>query len=100
MAREIIWSEEAVADLEALADYITRDSAVYAASFVREILDASNTLSKFPKRGRVVPELSDSNIRELFIRDYKLIYLVERSRIVILGLIHGSRNLNRPWKGK
>ncbi|MBS3908583.1 MAG: type II toxin-antitoxin system RelE/ParE family toxin [Actinobacteria bacterium] len=100
MAREVVWSAEAVADIEALANYIARDSAAYATSFVQEILDSSKTLSSFSKRGRIVPELDDSSVRELLIRDYRIIYHVEKSRIIILGLIHGSRDLNKPWKSK
>lgn len=41
MARKVIWSHEATADLESLADYIARDSAFYAAALVQEIIDAS-----------------------------------------------------------
>ncbi len=33
MARIVIWSYEATADLEAIADYIARDPTFYAASF-------------------------------------------------------------------
>lgn len=34
MAREIVWSYEATDDLDAIAAYIARDSAFYAASFM------------------------------------------------------------------
>ncbi len=44
MARKIIWSFEATADLEAIADYIARDSSFYAASFVIEVREASRSL--------------------------------------------------------
>jgi toxin ParE1/3/4 len=98
MARKIVWSYEAVADLEALAEYIARDSTFYAASFVQEIRDASRSLARFAERGRVVPELSNSKIRELFIKDYRLVYDIEKGRIVILGLIHGKRDLARLWE--
>jgi plasmid stabilization system protein ParE len=41
MARKIVWSFEATADLEAIADYIARDSSFYAASFVIEVRAAT-----------------------------------------------------------
>lgn len=100
MARKVIWSYEATADLEALAEYIAHDSVFYAAAFVREILAASRSLEVFPERGRIVPELANPNIRELFVRDYRLIYTIEESRVVALGLIHGKRDLKRLWKEK
>jgi hypothetical protein len=36
MARQIVWSYEASADIEALANYISRDSIFYAAAFIQE----------------------------------------------------------------
>ncbi len=99
MARQVVWSYEATADLDAIANYIARDSKFYTASFVQEILDASYSLKMFGERGRVVPELDNPNIRELLIKEYRLIYHieVEESRIVILGLIHGKRDLRKLW---
>ena len=98
MARKVNWAYEATTDLEALAEYIARDSAFYASAFVREIRDASRLLNEFSERGRIVPELGNPNIRELFVREYRLIYSIEESRVVILGLIHGKRDLKRLWK--
>ncbi|HKZ72332.1 MAG TPA: type II toxin-antitoxin system RelE/ParE family toxin [Nitrospirota bacterium] len=98
MAREIIWSHEATSDLETLANYIARDSSFYAAAFVQEILDASRSLNEFSERGRIVPELSYPAIRELFVREYRLIYSIEESRVIILGLIHGKRDLKKLWE--
>ena len=70
----------------------------YASAFVQEIRDASRSLNEFSERGRIVPELGNPNIRELFVREYRLIYSIEESRVVILGLIHGKRDLKRLWK--
>jgi plasmid stabilization system protein ParE len=97
MARKVVWSYESTDDLEAVAEYIARDSSFYAAAFVREVLDASRSLNEFSERGRIVPELGNPNIRELFVREYRLIYSIEESRVVILGLIHGKRDLKRLW---
>lgn len=98
MARKVVWSYEAASDLESLAEYIARDSAFYAAAFVQEIIDASRSLDNFPERGRIVPEAGSPNIRELFVREYRLIYSIEEKRAVILGLVHGKRDLKRLWK--
>ncbi len=97
MARKVVWSYEATDDLEAVAKYIARDSAFYAAAFVREVLDASRSLNEFSERGRIVPELANPDIRELFVKEYRLIYSIEESRVVVLGLIHGKRDLEKLW---
>ncbi|MDP2157136.1 MAG: type II toxin-antitoxin system RelE/ParE family toxin [Nitrospirota bacterium] len=98
MARKIVWSFEATADLGTIADYIAKDSAFYAASFVQEIREASRSLNVFSERGRIVPELSNQNIRELFIKEYRLVYSIEETRVVIVGLIHGRRDLKALWE--
>lgn len=98
MARKIVWSFEATDDLKAIADYIAKDSAFYATAFVQEIRDASRSLKDFFERGRIVPELSNPNIRELFVKEYRFIYSIEEVCVVILGIIHGKRDLKILWK--
>jgi len=98
MARKVIWAYEATADLDVLTGYIARDSFFYATAFVQEILTASRSLDQFAERGRIVPELCDPNVRELFVGDYRLIYAIEEHSIDILGLIHGRRDLKRLWE--
>jgi plasmid stabilization system protein ParE len=64
MARKVVWSYEVTDDLEAVAEYIARDSSFYAAAFVREVLDAGRLLNEFSERGRIVPELANPDIRD------------------------------------
>jgi toxin ParE1/3/4 len=98
MARKIIWSYGATDDLDAIAEYIARDSPFYAAAFTQQILDASRSLNEFSEKGRIVLELGNPNVRELFIRDYRLIYSLEQSHVVILALVHGARDLKAFWE--
>ena len=97
MAQRVIWTETAWIDLETIADYIARDSPYYAASFVREIRDHARSLSRMAMRGHVVPEIGDKQIRELIIRSYRLIYRVEKSRVAVLAIVHGGRDLKALW---
>jgi plasmid stabilization system protein ParE len=98
MDRKVIWSYEATDDLDALAEYIARDSSFYAAAFTQQVLDISRSLNVFSERGRIVPELGNPDIRELLIREYRLIYNIEQSRVVILALVHGARDLKALWE--
>jgi plasmid stabilization system protein ParE len=65
MARNVKWADAAWSDLQNIADYIARDSRYYAASFVREVRNAARSLERFAKKGREVPELGDSTVRQL-----------------------------------
>jgi len=48
----------------------------------------------------MVPEIAMADIRELFIRDYRLIYRILDKEIRILGFIHGSRDLPALWSSR
>jgi len=98
MARKVMWTESAWIDLEEVADYIAKDSPHYAAAFVREARDATGSLAYLAQRGRTVPEFNDPNIRELFVRSYRLIYQVTEQAVYIIGFIHGARDLWALWE--
>ncbi|MEY3121845.1 MAG: hypothetical protein RI993_670 [Pseudomonadota bacterium] len=93
MDLEIRWSPEATEDLEAIAEYITRDSEFYARAVVTEILSVSRSIGEFPLIGRIVREIGDEHVRERFIYSYRLVYRVESVRILIVAVIHGKRLL-------
>jgi toxin ParE1/3/4 len=94
MAYRVAWSPRAVEDLEAIAQYISADSAAYAAAVVRTILKTARNLSHFPRSGRVVPEIADESIREWFAYSYRIIYRIEEEGITISAIVHGRRLLD------
>ena len=95
MARRVAWTGAALIDLETAASYIAEYSARYAAAFVREARDAARSLARLAERGRVVPEFKDPSVRELFVRNFRLIYRVSEDTVHIIGFIHGARDLQR-----
>ncbi len=97
MARRLAWTEAASSDLQEAARYIARDSPYYAAAFVREVRAAARALRVFSERGRVVPELGQPDIRELFVRSYRLVYSVTQKQVCVLALIHGARDFTPAW---
>lgn len=97
MARRVVWTAAASFDLEEAAGYIARDSRYYAAAFVREIRAAARSLRTLSGRGRVVPELGQPDIRELLVRNYRLVYNVTPEGVYILALIHGARDFAKAW---
>ena len=95
MAREVVWTDPAWEDLEAAAEYITRDSEAYAAAFVEEMKAAATSLSEMAERGHIDPEIGDASIRELLVRPYRLVYQLTDRQVRILAIIHGAR---RAWR--
>jgi addiction module RelE/StbE family toxin len=92
MARRIVWSARALADVEAIASYIASDSPIYARSVVRRIITLTRTLRDFPLAGRKVPEFDDENVRELIAYSYRVIYRVEGEEVIVAAVIHGKRD--------
>ena len=68
------WTGPAKQDLKLVHDYIARDSKFYAEKVSLEIIEKSEKLNIFPEIGRIVPEIGDPKIRELFIY-YLIIFL-------------------------
>ena len=55
--RALRWSEHAVAQLAAVAEYVSLSSPVYAEHLVDRIARRLDQAREFPESGRVVPEL-------------------------------------------
>lgn len=87
----IAWTEPAVSDLNSIHSYIARDAEVYADAVIEEIFDAVDRLISFPKSGRIVPELDDSNTREVIVGNYRVIYDTSGEDVRILSVLHGAR---------
>jgi len=81
MAYRIVWSPAAIEDIESIAEYIERDSKFYAKAVVFKIFQSTEKLKKYPKIGRVVPELGREDIRELIVYSYRLVYQVKKRQI-------------------
>lgn len=93
MAQALIWSNEALDDIDSIAAYIHRDSPYHAQLVVERILEGGFSLPEQPRQGRVVPEVENPNVRERFIYSYRLIYEIKEREIHILAVIHGKRLL-------
>jgi len=94
MAKRVVWSSRALADVESIAAYIASDSPAYARIVVKKIVKLTRQLEQFPNSGRIVPEFQDQTIRELFAYSYRVIYNVKEEEILIASVIHGKRDLS------
>ncbi len=91
------WSVPARNDLKQIHDYIAKDSKYYTRNVIQEIVAKTETLTELTEIGRIVPEISDQNIRELIIYSYRLVYEISARGIEILAIIHGRRDFNLAW---
>ena len=98
MAASLVWSPEALEDLELIAEYIQRDSEFYAAAVVAKLVAKARDIAEFPGSGRVVPEFDDSSLRECFVYSYRLIYQCDDDVVLMVAVVHGRRLLENSGR--
>lgn len=92
MARVLVWSPEAVEDIDAIAAYIERDSPWYARAVASKIVETAESIPEYPELGRMVPEIDDPSIRERLVHRYRVIYRLDEARVLIAAVIHGRQD--------
>ncbi|MBF0493032.1 MAG: type II toxin-antitoxin system RelE/ParE family toxin [Deltaproteobacteria bacterium] len=92
MARRIVWSINAREDLREIRKFIARDSIYYSKEFIKEIKDKVAELTLFPERGVHVEAEGVHNLREVFVKKYRIIYQTSEDLVFIMAIVHGARN--------
>ena len=94
---DVLLTEGAEQDLEAIHDYISDFDCVAHAN---EVLDALmvvvESLSEFPQRGSYPKELVSLGIKEYrqtFFKPYRVIYRVTASQVIIYLIADGRRDM-------
>jgi addiction module RelE/StbE family toxin len=87
---KIRWSPTAIADLESIHDFITKDSPAAASRIANRIKDSVNRLANFPLSGRPgrVPGTRDLVIPET---SYLAAYTIQGNEVRIAALLHGKQ---------
>lgn len=88
---QIIWSPQAIEDVEAIRAYVARDSPRYADLPVERLVSAVEGLKTDPLSGRVVPEVGDDTVREVIHGNYRMVYRVRSDLVEIVTVFHGAR---------
>jgi toxin ParE1/3/4 len=87
----VIWSPQAIRDIESIRAFIARDSPGYAELEARRILAAVERLQLFPESGRQVPERRDAALREVVSAPYRIVYRLRRGVVEIATVFRASR---------
>ena len=87
----IVWSPQALGDLESIRDYIAHDSPRYADLVVRRLVAAVGRLEMFPQSGRIVPERNREDLREIVVRPFRIVYRSGAGVVEIVTVFRASR---------
>ena len=87
----LFWSRRAHADLQEIADFIARDDEQSAARWIERLLAAAEQAAHMPQSGRRVPEFCREEIREVLLKNYQVVYLVQERKITVLAVFESHR---------
>jgi len=94
---EVLFTEGAEQDLEAIHDYISEFDCVANANYVLdEVMGIVESLSRFPERGSYPKELVSLGVKEYrqaFFKPYRVIYRVTGSQVIIYLIADGRRDM-------
>jgi addiction module RelE/StbE family toxin len=88
---KVNWTFQALNDLEEIYSFHEKNSVSYADFLIDEILKVGKQLEKFPRSGRIVKEMNKQSIREVVVRDYRVIYSVPDLSIVNILTVHPGK---------
>jgi plasmid stabilization system protein ParE len=92
---EIIWSEPALADLDAIADYIALENPVAASELVKRIFDHVEQLADHPDSGSYPQELGRSRYRQIVEPPCRVFYRHDGRKVFILYVMRWERLLRK-----
>ena len=84
---------EVDADLLEIAAYIAEDDPVAALAWVEKLVARAERVGVNPRAGRIVPELRDPSVREVIQGNYRIVYRIDRARILVLVIFEAHRRL-------
>ena len=97
MSFGVVLTDDALRDLDDLSSYLAEHDSPNAAAHVLDRIEAALAgLADLPERGRQPRELADLGItefREIFFKPYRLIYRIEKRRVVVYLIADGRRDM-------
>lgn len=92
---QIIWTEPALLDLNAIAEYIALDKPGAARHLVQKVFSTTDRLEQFPESGRKPPEFKKSRYREIIVGPCRIFYRIEKEKLYILYVMRSERRLRK-----
>lgn len=83
------WSRQAQEELLEIGRYISKSNRASARRWIERLRQRARQAAEFPQAGRIVPEHSRPNLREVLVRSYRIVYLVGKDAIEVLTVFEG-----------
>jgi toxin ParE1/3/4 len=90
---KLVWTLRAKKDLLEIGTFIAKDKSAAARRWVEKLRQRARMAKEMPIAGRKVPEINRDDVREVFLANYRIVYLVKKESIVVLTIFEGHRRL-------
>jgi plasmid stabilization system protein ParE len=92
--RGFVLHPDAYTDLDEIWEFIATDSIQSADNFREEIFETFQNVVPFPHQGHRRSDLTSRPLRFTSLRDYLIAYTSEERPLVVIAVLHGSRDPN------
>ncbi len=92
---EIVWTEPALQDLDAIADYIALDDPPAARGLVQRVFQHVGQLESHPESGSRPPEMRQSRYRQIVEPPCRVFYRYDGSQAFILYVMRGEMRFRK-----
>ena len=97
---ELIWTEPALSDLDAIADYIALEDPRAARGLVQRVFQHVGQLETQPESGSRPPELRRSRYRQIVEPPCRVFYRYDGARVYVVHVMRGERRLRQTNLGR
>ena len=92
---EIVWTEPALGDLDAIADYVAIENPTAASELVQRVLGHVAQLVEHPESGSRPRELKHSRYRQIVAPPCRIFYRYDNKKVYILHVMRSERLLRK-----
>ena len=91
----VIWTEPALSDLDAIADYIALENPDAAKKLVQRVFEHTDHLQAHPEIGSKLPEYKGWRYRQIIEPPCRIIYRQEKKTAFIIHVMRSEQLLRR-----
>ena len=88
---KVAWTDQALNRLAAIREHVAQDNPAAALRLVASLVERVDSLSRFSRRGRLVPVHAAQGLRELIDGNFRIVYRVRAGTVEILTVFERHR---------
>ena len=92
---KLAWTKRAQDDLISIGKFIAEDNIINANKWIKKLRAKARKIIDAPMSGRVVPEFENDDLREVFLGNYRIVYLLQNKTVLIITVFEGHKLLQK-----